>query len=1258
MPLSRHVVGLGAGGASGAGPSPGSILSVDLAEVRQFLTLVAVLLVFALSAALVAPLFIDWSSHRGQIEDELSAMVGAPVSVAGPIDIRFLPTPYLVLKDVTIAAAPGAPDALLCGSIQLEAALTSLATGRLRFTLARLDQPTLTLARRPDGGVEFPRWRLQVGGGRIALDRLVVESGRLKVNGGARAPLDASFTLDASAASLIGPFRGSGRFQTAELATTDINFTSGPLDGGALPLKLEVTRDGGASAVFDGVVTLRAHDADPGVDLAYAGSATASGAAALAEAGSPTLWRVSGVVSGDLDAASARDLVVRLGPEEHALEARGTARLEGGKSPRLSLTLAAKQLDFDALLRVKGEDAAPPSRAFASLTRLLSLASAGDAAPLAVDVAFSAATAIIGAQAISDIALHAKASAGSPLSGELALTAPGDSSLRLSGDLEGGSAPAFKGALDAQLGDLGQLRDWATLGDADWARRFAALATAFPYRSAAATGNVEVSAVGFSASDLRLVLDRSTLTGAVAYTTPVGADHGRLFVDLKSDGLDLDALPELNAGAGLLADADLSLSLDAAKLRVGRPGDEAIDGGSLALKLVKTGAELNLEKFSLAGLGGASVEASGVMGPKARRVSLIVDAEKLGDFAALFARVAPGDPSRWLVARADALSPTKATLEAWSVDLSVPGLDSIKAQGSAGATQFTFAAKRSGDAADVSVALDATDSAALMRQFGLAADGAATRAHLEASAKGRFDLGFEVRANGSLAGSDVTWTGRFKPTASAQDASVFGSATLKADNVSALLAALGLTKAGALDAAVDLTADLTLRGDALAVPRLTGNVAGAKVDANLTWRPAPAQAVDPDVALAQSIAGEAPASAAQLEGELSLDHASLAGLFGPVIGAPQTKAADAGFSEPVLDPPPLDLKLHIGALDLGAGAPARVANARVRLDDGRLDIDDLEMTLAGANASGRLTLRRDGALVALTGQGAIEPAPIDRAALRGRVGGELAFAGSGQSLAALIGGLAGEGKIALRGASVPRLDPGALTRVVAHAQGPNAPIDETNIGYALGQEFDRAALPLPDGEVPATLSAGVMRIGPLAIDGATSASATYDLRGQSVTMEVDLAAPANGKFWSGPPPTVAVSLNGGLDAPTRRIDAAPLAAALAGQAISRDTERISALEADIRERAYFNRRLKAEKFLLQREADLAAYAADQARLKADEDRKRAADETAKAAQAPPNPPPLAPIAPDAAPPTPPASPPIPAPRPKAGSGDPTATGLY
>ena len=310
-----------------------------------------------------------------------------------------------------------------------------------------------------------------------------------------------------------------------------------------------------------------------------------------------------------------------------------------------------------------------------------------------------------------------------------------------------------------------------------------------------------------------------------------------------------------------------------------------------------------------------------------------------------------------------------------------------------------------------------------------------------------------------------------------------------------------------------------------------------------------------------------------------------------MLGAPQSRAVDAAFAPASLDPPPLDLNLRIGALDLGAGQTARRASARLRMDRGRLDLDDVAMDLGGARAAGRLTLRRDAALAAVTGEASVEPVAVDQPALRGRIGGELTFAGSGDSLGALIGGLAGEGRIELRGAATPHLDPGALTRVLARAQSGDIGIDETNVGYNLGLELDRAALPLPDGAAPATLSAGVIHVGPLAISragGSATASAAFDLRAQSLALDVAFAEARGGKFWIGPPPAVDVSLTGALAAPARRIDASPLAAGLAAQAIGRDTDRISALEADIRERAWFNRRLKAEKYMRQREAELAA----------------------------------------------------------------------
>jgi len=186
--------------------------------------------------------------------------------------------------------------------------------------------------------------------------------------------------------------------------------------------------------------------------------------------------------------------------------------------------------------------------------------------------------------------------------------------------------------------------------------------------------------------------------------------------------------------------------------------------------------------------------------------------------------------------------------------------------------------------------------------------------------------------------------------------------------------------------------------------------------------------------------------------------------------------------------------------------------------------------------------------------------------------------------------------------------------VLARAQSGDIGIDETNVGYNLGLELDRAALPLPmarrrdaeRGRHPRRTAGDRPRW--RRGDGERHFRfARAESRARRRFTEA-----RGGKFWNGPPPAVDISLIGGLAAPARRIDASALAAGLAAQAIGRDTDRISALEADIRERAWFNRRLKAEKYMRQREAELAAYEADQARQKAEDDRRRAADEAAKA----------------------------------------------
>ena len=146
-----------------------------------------------------------------------------------------------------------------------------------------------------------------------------------------------------------------------------------------------------------------------------------------------------------------------------------------------------------------------------------------------------------------------------------------------------------------------------------------------------------------------------------------------------------------------------------------------------------------------------------------------------------------------------------------------------------------------------------------------------------------------------------------------------------------------------------------------------------------------------------------------------------------------------------------------------------------------------------------------------------------------------------------------------------------------------------------------------------------MKIGPIKLpeargDGALSAE--LDLRTLTAETRLTLTSSAKDlKFWSGPPPTAGVTVDNALEAPKRQIDVSALSAALAAQAIARETDRISTMESDIRERAFFNRRLKGERFMDRRRQEIQDWEAEQARLKGQAEHLRSLEEAEKAAEA-------------------------------------------
>ena len=196
------------------------------------------------------------------------------------------------------------------------------------------------------------------------------------------------------------------------------------------------------------------------------------------------------------------------------------------------------------------------------------------------------------------------------------------------------------------------------------------------------------------------------------------------------------------------------------------------------------------------------------------------------------------------------------------------------------------------------------------------------------------------------------------------------------------------------------------------------------------------------------------------------------------------------------------------------------ARAHLKLARGLVSLDDLSMAIAGGALSGRTTIRRDGPNASLSGQVSIEPITFDRPNFAGRVSGSMDFASTGQSASALVAGLAGNGQIRVSGARIPRLDQGALGRIVEKAQSPDYAIDETNIGRALELELNKQALRIADVDAPASLTAGTIRLGPFdARDARDDAQlrANFDLRSLILEIRVAFTELQRPKYWSGSP---------------------------------------------------------------------------------------------------------------------------------------------
>lgn len=1110
-------------------------------------------------AALVAPPFIDWSRHRDWLEARIGQALDARVDIEGAADVRLLPAPRLRVGQLRLSR-PGVT--LGAREAAFELSPTDLLRGRIHFVEARFVSAAIAV---DPAAVVAPA----ADAGRVAVERLVVRDGALAIAGATPIAL-AGLDLDARAESLAGPFKGEGALRAAAGARA-FQFTTGAIEDGTLRAKFAL--DAGPEAPqLDLEGTLRWADGAP----AFEGAGAASGVVD-AFALKPAPWRATFSGRATPGGFAADRIELRLGDDDHLLGASGAGEYAAARGA--NLRLSSRMLDIDRFLSAYG----PLTRAPAASTRL--------------SLELSADSATLGAETIAEPVVRLEAGDGAPrVRASAAL--PGRTRLAYDGALDPARDFALAGRIDTQTRDARALGRWLE----PFAPSLARVLVRAPSGPLALSGDLATTAQGGALRAARATLDRSRFEVEAEWRPAADGARARIAAKIHSPALDIDSLPDLAALQDVsqdVAKVDFKLDFTAQAVRVARVGAASADAGRIVARLARTGETIALEHLAIENLGGAALTGAGTFGPSGARAEGRLDAARLADLAALARRVWPGRLTDAFVARAFALSPARLA---------------FRLEGDAAAARLAVQGEAGGARLDLSVApgengapaalrgrIEAPDAAILLRQAGVPVIPlkglGAGRADMQAT-RGR-EGAWATRASIALAGLKADFAGDVRVVDDGLSGE--GGFNASAGDLTPVMQILAL---GAPHGAVPLSASgrVTFAPSQIAIAGLGADIAGAAIKGGLTrtagdiWR-----------------------------GDLAFDRLSAPFLASLVLGPSQPVRAGAVWSElkfapQTIDPPDADIVVAVARLAVGAGE-ATNARAGLRLGPGLVEARDVTASYGGAQIAGALALRRDGALASLRAR--VETGALDFAAPPFSLSAEVRMeaAGAGASMAELVGSLGGAGRLSIAQAAIARAAPQALARTLADIESEDATFEPARVARALERGFDAGAQMIGANAADIGLAAGRLSLAPLALRfGAAQAriSGALDLRALSLDIreQIETDPPRD---WEGAAPAVALSWRGPLGASVRAIEAEPLIAALVQRAIARESARNAALEADIRERAFFNRRLKFDRRLEEErreeirreEARLRAEelkreeerAAEQARLRAEEARR-------------------------------------------------------
>jgi len=1114
---------------------------------RESLTIAALALVVALTAALLGPYFYDWSQARGLIEARLSQSLGVAVKISGAMDVRLLPTPYLVAENISTHPREGGNGESLelsfhARSLRLELAPLALLSGDFTFTDLTFDQPDIALAYNKEVKPASPAGVAAAQS--IHFEHIVLNEGTITLFDHDHEALRLNHvSATGNAPSLMGPFKADGSFESST-GPVGFHLNSGKVEDNQLRLKLALASQiSDLTLALDGALALNEPDFD--------GTVKSSGSFVLA--GQDIPFALEGAAHLGIGRNTSEHFELLLGREDSPLKFSGSAAYTDGPARGLTASLTATTLDLDRSLAPAPDQLPRPSDLADRLRQAVSELMTRHSG-LIRQFKLNIDSIILAQDSLAAVHLAADTTGAAPHI-QLSAHVPAHAAFSFDGTLEAHTPAtddlAFEGKSNLDVPDTVRLQTW-----------FYGQRPANPplFRKVAFTGPVHIDH-GFESPTAQITLDRSRLSGSMAYHPARGTQGGQLALNMSSDDLDLDSLPDLTALHSTIDSLDIKL--DARAMTLAQFAQGALSAGHIQLDMSRRGAATRIKTLTLDSVGGSSLSASGNFSPQASEFSAHLNAPQPGPLISLLHVLVPTPLMAAFKSRAAALSPLQLDIKAEKGENSEDMLANWRKFSLNGTLADTNITLSLSDKDHALLHLASPHSATLLAQLGLPSLPLASSGSGEVTLKA-WDLTQttpHVDLNAQIAGTDLNAKG----LVSTRTPSFEGQWSLHSRDSTPLLQTLALLLPDAQTSLpLNMSGTASFTPDTLDISALEGTCAATHINGKLR--------------LSRN-------GGAHVTGTLHLDRLDMGTLLAPVFGnSPSAKSSslwpDIAFQTSLGALPDSRIELKIDTLGLG-NLTAQAAQFGLTYSPGQISLDPVQLHLFGGQISGAASLRRAGANGSVNADTSFDGLDIASAALEGKASGQLNFAGTGQSWAAIIGGLAGTGNLSLRTGHIKMIPAEGLTRVVTAAEQDEIASEAANLSKALEAEFTAGTADIDPAPLNVTMANGQIQFGPgqiLPKDKPARApfTAGYDLRNGQFTMATSLIMSPLPQGWQNTEaPAIDISWQGPLANPQHKIDVGNLTNALAAKAIARSQARIEAVESDIRERAFFLRRLKA-----------------------------------------------------------------------------------